>query len=521
VKSFQAQTFYELLEISVAASALDIKSAFERLDRLYSDDQVALYGLVDEASARALRSRLREALDVLMDDGRRADYDATIGLPPRDVPKPKPSAKPPPPAPSQPWAQSYAFVSTQSTAAPVAAGYTYTVSAPVAAQSPIGTDARQGEPPSEPPRPSAPLLQRVADSPSARVAAPPQSERSTEGPVASSAPTNAQPSAATDTSSPPLSARPLDDEEAPATPLDERASGAAEPEGADQVASPAEATSPVDRKEPPAPVTPGAVATSPEAPGATERASPALATELTPPPVTTPRAVTPEPEPPSVTMVPTPPAITTEPAPPAITTEPAPVAEPPPPAVAREPSPVAEPPAPAATREPAPAALPTPPPVAAPPAVTTEPPDPQSTPAPRAAARDEVPSAPPSAPEFSSRDGDAESAIVPTRSFTPREYKPPERPKPYEVPAGVEFNGDLLRQVRMARGLSLLQLSERTRIGVRHLENLENDRYEQLPAMVYLRGMLMSLARELGLDGLRVAKSYLTFVEAHLAKSKG
>lgn len=118
--------------------------------------------------------------------------------------------------------------------------------------------------------------------------------------------------------------------------------------------------------------------------------------------------------------------------------------------------------------------------------------------------------------------GDGEStAIVPTRPFAPREYKPPERPKPYEVPAGVEFNGDLLRQVRMARGLSLLQLSERTRIGVRHIENLENDRYEQLPAMVYLRGMLMSVARELGLDGLRVSKSYLTFVEAHLAKSKG
>jgi cytoskeletal protein RodZ len=89
------------------------------------------------------------------------------------------------------------------------------------------------------------------------------------------------------------------------------------------------------------------------------------------------------------------------------------------------------------------------------------------------------------------------------------------------VPAGVEFNGDLLRQVRMARGLSLLQVAERTRIGVRHLENLENDRYEQLPVAVYLRGMLMSLARELGLDGIRVSKSYLTFVEAHLSKSKG
>jgi hypothetical protein len=116
---------------------------------------------------------------------------------------------------------------------------------------------------------------------------------------------------------------------------------------------------------------------------------------------------------------------------------------------------------------------------------------------------------------------DSESAIVPTRPFTPREYRAPERPRPFEVPPGVEFNGDLLRQVRMARGLSLLQLSERTRIGVRHLENLEGDRYDALPALVYLRGMLMNMARELGLDGLRVSKSYLTFVEAHQAKAKG
>lgn len=92
------------------------------------------------------------------------------------------------------------------------------------------------------------------------------------------------------------------------------------------------------------------------------------------------------------------------------------------------------------------------------------------------------------------------------------------RPSPYEVPEGVEFNGDLLRQVRMARGISLIQLSERTRIHPRHLESLEADRYEALPPDVYLRGFLMSVARELGLDGMAVARSYLTFVDAHRSK---
>ena len=40
----------------------------------------------------------------------------------------------------------------------------------------------------------------------------------------------------------------------------------------------------------------------------------------------------------------------------------------------------------------------------------------------------------------------------------------------------------------------------------------------RLPANVYLRGILMSVARELGLDGLRVARSYLQFVDAHRLK---
>ena len=112
---------------------------------------------------------------------------------------------------------------------------------------------------------------------------------------------------------------------------------------------------------------------------------------------------------------------------------------------------------------------------------------------------------------------DVQVAIVPVRAPA-KDHRPESRPKPYEIPEGVEINGDLLKQVRLAKGLSLIQVSDRTRISVRHLENVEGDRYDALPAPVYLRGILMSLARELGLDGLRVSKSYLTFVEAHRSK---
>ncbi len=91
----------------------------------------------------------------------------------------------------------------------------------------------------------------------------------------------------------------------------------------------------------------------------------------------------------------------------------------------------------------------------------------------------------------------------------PAEARAPERSRVPEISAETEFNGELLRQVREGRGLSLQQVAERTRITRSHLENVEADRYDHLPTTVYLRGILMNLARELKLDPLRVSRTYL------------
>ena len=91
------------------------------------------------------------------------------------------------------------------------------------------------------------------------------------------------------------------------------------------------------------------------------------------------------------------------------------------------------------------------------------------------------------------------------------------RPKSLEIPADAEFSGELLRRVRESRGLTVQQIADRTRISARHLENIEADRYTALPAAVYLRGILMNLARELGLDQGRVSKSYLALASGKKA----
>lgn len=76
-------------------------------------------------------------------------------------------------------------------------------------------------------------------------------------------------------------------------------------------------------------------------------------------------------------------------------------------------------------------------------------------------------------------------------------------------PDATAWTGEVLRRLREARGITLPQLSERIKVTRHHIENIEADRFAQLPAPVYLRGILLSVARELRLDGQKVARSYL------------
>ena len=72
----------------------------------------------------------------------------------------------------------------------------------------------------------------------------------------------------------------------------------------------------------------------------------------------------------------------------------------------------------------------------------------------------------------------------------------------------------LATRVREARGISVPQIAERTKVTRHHVENIEAERYAALPAPVYLRGILLSLARELRLDGQKVARAYLERAQA-------
>jgi curved DNA-binding protein CbpA len=123
------------------------------------------------------------------------------------------------------------------------------------------------------------------------------------------------------------------------------------------------------------------------------------------------------------------------------------------------------------------------------------------------------------APVRDAREADVRPAPIPlSREIRHAAEAPAHTPPPLPsrpaatAPAVVEggpWTGEALRQVRDARGLSVQQIAERTKVTRHHIENIEADRFGALPAPVYLRGILLALARELRLDGQKVARSYL------------
>jgi cytoskeleton protein RodZ len=66
--------------------------------------------------------------------------------------------------------------------------------------------------------------------------------------------------------------------------------------------------------------------------------------------------------------------------------------------------------------------------------------------------------------------------------------------RPAEIHAAV---GGVLRAARMKRGLSLEAVAQQTRISKRFLEALEEDRFDEFPAFVYMRGFLKSYCEHL------------------------
>ena len=72
----------------------------------------------------------------------------------------------------------------------------------------------------------------------------------------------------------------------------------------------------------------------------------------------------------------------------------------------------------------------------------------------------------------------------------------------------METIGEILKNAREKKGLTIEALEEKTRIVSRYIEALENDEFEQLPGEIYIKGFIKNLSDKLSLDSNAVLERY-------------
>jgi len=93
---------------------------------------------------------------------------------------------------------------------------------------------------------------------------------------------------------------------------------------------------------------------------------------------------------------------------------------------------------------------------------------------------------------------------------------------PGDSPAAMIFKKDILagedlRKIRILSDVSLEQISLQSKFKIGLLQALEEDRFELLPPLAYLKGILKSYAKCIGIEADHVVQSYLR----HMESSKG
>jgi len=70
-----------------------------------------------------------------------------------------------------------------------------------------------------------------------------------------------------------------------------------------------------------------------------------------------------------------------------------------------------------------------------------------------------------------------------------------------------------LKAFRKASGINIETLFQKTRVGMTTLKTIEEDRFEALPPLIYLKGFLKAYAQALRLPAGAVVEGYLRNIE--------
>ena len=83
-----------------------------------------------------------------------------------------------------------------------------------------------------------------------------------------------------------------------------------------------------------------------------------------------------------------------------------------------------------------------------------------------------------------------------------------------------DWDGEKLQRVREYKHISYERMSEITRISAYYLNALEKMEPDKLPAVVFVRGYIIQIARTLGLPEKVVVDSYIQKFKSHLGKAR-
>lgn len=78
-----------------------------------------------------------------------------------------------------------------------------------------------------------------------------------------------------------------------------------------------------------------------------------------------------------------------------------------------------------------------------------------------------------------------------------------------EIIDQAQWDGNFLKRVREYKGLSVERLSEKTKINPFYIQAIEKMDASNLPAVVFVRGYVVQIAKELLLNEKKVADSYI------------
>lgn len=88
---------------------------------------------------------------------------------------------------------------------------------------------------------------------------------------------------------------------------------------------------------------------------------------------------------------------------------------------------------------------------------------------------------------------------------------PPKRPPPWDRPEAESTSfGEWLRRQREMREITLRDIADRTKISMRYLQAMEDNRFDLLPAPIFAKGFLREYARYVGLSPDEVVNHYLS-----------